>query len=386
MKNRTLTLPAAQPRFLVHDKSGRPHIVEGNNKYTLFQCQVIRPYCYILLKPRKKVRFIVSTATVNKGKRGKMHRMKWISRYDAKYLPKSRLFLDFHERYLLVWDMKGMDVSPSKKGSAFNLNNNNQPMQTIKLTFLATLLLFLFLAGSSQSEMQPLLKNRAGVPPFDILKEILATQNRQPCGNDRLPQDNAAPYITWLADSDARVQPHSIIACPERKIFSVRNLANQLTSSLAALDYGVRHLHSPMLLITGNTDSEALRLFANGYAYLEPTIRQELDHLYPALRSAGTETTDEGGNEETRQVEKNVDYQVRQAMNRYADRIKNGRLTVVGSVLDITNRYGRGANQLIIININGEIDGRKLRKMELLRRMDPALLTPIGRQTAGAYD
>ncbi len=254
-------------------------------------------------------------------------------------------------------------------------------MQKIKIILFTTLMLLLAVSGRACAEMKPLLKNRAGIPPFDILKEILTTQSKQPYGRG-LPRDDTAPYLTWLADSDARVQPHFIISRPEKKIYSVRNLGNQLASSLAALDYGIQYLHSPILLITGNTDSDALRFFADGYAYLDPTIRQELDHLYPALINQKTATEDNMGEEELRQVEKNVDYQVAQAMIRYSDRIANGRLAVVGSVLDIANRYGRGVNQLIIININGETDTGKLKKMELLRTIDPRLLTSIGRPKA----
>ncbi|MBU0908957.1 MAG: carbonic anhydrase [Proteobacteria bacterium] len=251
-------------------------------------------------------------------------------------------------------------------------------MRHKKILSLFVLLTALLFNLHSHAEMRPVLKNRAGIPPFDILKEILATGSRIK-GAETAPQSSsAAPHITWLADADARVQPEFILSHPAQKIYTVRNLANQLDTSLGALDYGVLFLHSPILLITGNTDSEAIRLFTGGYADLEATIRRELDHLYLPLGSSKN-TKEEDRDHELRLVEKNVDYQVRQAMERYSDRISNSRLVVVGSVLDIANYYGKGANQLIIININGETDGEKIKKMQLLRMLDPKLLANIGR-------
>jgi carbonic anhydrase len=247
-------------------------------------------------------------------------------------------------------------------------------------------LVFLFVAFffsvQANDEMQPVLKQRVGVPPYDILKEILATGNQTKLRSMAAQNGSVAPYITWLADSDARVQPEFILAQPGNKIFAVRNLANQLGTATGAVDYGVLYQHSPVLLITGNTDSEAIRLFSLGYADLTPSIRQELDRL--SLPLGSPVQAGKGDNREAQRllVEKNIDYQVRQAMERYRERISNGRLVVVGSVLDIANDYGRGPDQLIIININGETDTEKLKKMELLRMVDPKLLTNVGRSAA----
>lgn len=232
----------------------------------------------------------------------------------------------------------------------------------------------------AQAEMRPVLKNRAGVPPFDVLQEILATSPQQ--SDNALPKNNASPpHITWLAGADARVQPGLIIANPKDKVFAVRNLGNQLTTSLGTLDYGVRFLHTPILLITGNTDSEAIRLFHNGYKELDPTTRQQLDHLYLPLKTINTEPGKQltPSEKELIFVEQNVDYQVAQAMDRYKERIKKKRLVVVGSVLDVANYYGKGHNQLFIININGKTDPKKMKKLQLLRTLRPELLKNIDR-------
>lgn len=255
-------------------------------------------------------------------------------------------------------------------------------MQNKTIVPLVLLFIALFFHFSAHAEMRPVLKNRVGVPPFDILQELLATgsqtRKKSPAGQNA----SAAPWVTWLADSDARVQPEFIFARPGRRIFTVRNLANQLSTATGAVDYGVLFLHSPVLLITGNTDSEAIRLFSTGQADLTPSIRQELGQLSLALGGAGQAGKGENREAQRLLIEKNIDYQVRQAVERYRERINNGRLAVVGSVLDIANDYGRGADQLIIININGETDTEKLRELPLLRTVDPKLLTNVGRSAA----
>lgn len=254
----------------------------------------------------------------------------------------------------------------------------------MRTTHLFTLLLFITLFAftvPALAEMRPVLKNRAGVPPFDVLQEILTSsapaQSPPQMANNTL----SSPHITWLADADARVQPQLIMANPQHKIFTVRNLGNQLAPSLATLDYGIRFLHSPILLITGNTDSEAIRLFQGGYKHLSHPTRQQLDHLYLPLQQKKIEPDKQltAADQELMYVELNVDYQVAQAMGRYKERIKKKRLVVVGSVLDVANSYGSGHNQLFIININGETDPKRLKKLQLLRTLRPKLLKNIGR-------
>lgn len=228
--------------------------------------------------------------------------------------------------------------------------------------------------------MQPVLKQRVGVPPFQILQDIVANSQAE-LPEARQSEDRLAPNITWLADCDARITPRHILDSPGRKIYTVRNLANQLSLSLGEVDYGVRHLHSPVLLITGNTDNEAIALFQNGYGHLEQSIRAALDHLHPAWRDLEQEEKKQwsAAEQKRRLIEANVDYQVALAVERYRDRISQGRLVVVGSILDLTDLYGRGKENLLIININGERDEKKLKTMRVLRTLEPGLLDRVGR-------
>lgn len=232
-------------------------------------------------------------------------------------------------------------------------------------------------------EMRPAKKIRAGIPPFQVIEKIMQG-NQLASADKQAPGKLSTPYLTWLTDSDAGIQTQLILGDARNKVYGVRNMGNQLELSIGAIDYGIRHLHTPVLLITSNSGNQAIRLFMEGYTDIEPSIRRDLDHLHQALASA--KNTDAAPKEFAEawltKVEQNVDYQVNRALARYEDRVRNGRLVVVGSVLDLTNQYGHGNGKLIIINVNGEQNAEKIKKMNHMVRLDKQLLTRIGRKRA----
>lgn len=239
---------------------------------------------------------------------------------------------------------------------------------------LSVLVALLPLAGVA--DMRPIKKLRAGLPPYAVAEKI-ARHNDQVVA--RKPADEplrtpGTPHLTWLADCDARVQPTLFYPDPVDTIYTVRNPGNQFSLSAGAIDYGVNELLSPVLLITGNTNSDSLRIFAKGYSHLGQDLRRDLDTLRLSLG-------EQAGNEaEPVLVEKNVDFQVAAALKRYGPRIESGRLVVIGAVIDLNNQYGHGLNRLIIININGETDPEKLRAMRHLIKLDKRLLALVGRK------
>ena len=242
-------------------------------------------------------------------------------------------------------------------------------------------LLIVLLASPSSADMRPIKKLRAGLPPYAVAEKI-ARHNDQVVTSrppDERLQTPSTPHMTWLADCDARVQPTLFYPDPVNTIYTVRNPGNQFSLSAGAIDYGVNELFTPVLLITGNTNSDSIRLFAKGYAHLGADLRHDLDGLRLSLggQPIGSGV---GGQAETMLVEKNVDFQVATAIKRYDQRIESGRLVVIGAVIDLNNQYGLGVNRLIIININGETAPEKLRAMHHLVRLDKRLLGMVGRK------
>ena len=244
---------------------------------------------------------------------------------------------------------------------------------------LTNVILFLW-AIPCLAAMPPVLKLRVGTPPSVILKKIITTNQQAPAAR---PLPNRAPYITWLADSDNRLEPTTILPAMGNHVYSVRNLANQLLLSQGSIDFGINILHTPILLITGNSDNEAITRLLNNPQALPPTIRAELDHLLLPWQESQ-------GNKNIRKqplaakvlalVEKNVDFQTRLALKRYEQRLKADRLLIVGAVYDLSNQYGHGIGRLQIININGITKPAEMRRLPCLRAIPPSLLPNLGRQ------
>ncbi len=250
-----------------------------------------------------------------------------------------------------------------------------------------TCILLVFVIGVAGAKMRPVKKLRAGVPPFQIIEEMIRCNDTVIAAKTKKvikAKGDIVPHMTWLADCDARIQTTLFSKNPEAKIYTVRNLGNQLAPSIGAVDYGVIHLYSPVLLITGNTDSEALRLFNEGYAHLDPFLRKELDHLHLPLAGQKAAKKDKLSKKDKwlRLVERNVDFQVAEAVKRYQSRVASGRLVVIGAVVDLSNAYGNGAKRLVVINVNNQRDSEKIRKLPHMARLDKKLLRYVGREQA----
>ncbi len=240
--------------------------------------------------------------------------------------------------------------------------------------------------GNSAAEMQPVPKLRAGLPPFEVMASIL-NGNKQVADALKADADLTelkTPYLTWLTDADARLEERLILSTPGKPLYTVRNLGNQLSVSPGSVDFGVLHLHTPILLITGSTDSLAIRMFKEGYTEMDTSIRKDLDHLHlplvepPPAEKNGAQP--DPAEQLLRTAEANVDYQVEQAVQRYQDRVKSGRLVVVGGIVDLADLYGRGPGRLIIINVNNERNDDKIKRLRLMTKLDGAIInSQIGR-------
>jgi len=240
-----------------------------------------------------------------------------------------------------------------------------------KILLISLIIGYSCFAGPASAKMRSIYKVRAGTPPYEIIRDVLSANNQALKKGIDLKKSDYAPYLTWLTDPDPRITP-ALILNKENEIYTVRNFGGQLELAAGAIDYGVRHLLTPVLLITVNSDNQAVRFFMNGYEDLPPSIRQDLDHLYLALAYDNKKAPFKVRLKKN--IESNVDYQVALALSRYHDRVKSGRLVVVGSVLDFDNIYKHGSGRLVIININGERDSDKLRRLPMLKFVGPKFI------------
>lgn len=151
------------------------------------------------------------------------------------------------------------------------------------------------------------------------------------------------PAATIVMCSDSRVQPNSLHDDPKGNLFTIRNIGNQVDNNEGSVDFGVLVLKTPLLLVLGHTGCGAVLAALNGYPDVPNTIKKELD------------TIDVGNAKDEKQaLINNVNNQIKLALKKYADRIKNKELFVVGGIYDIHNMFGFGHGALVFTNVNGE--------------------------------
>ena len=163
------------------------------------------------------------------------------------------------------------------------------------------------------------------------------------------------PRATVVTCSDSRVHTHALDSTPDGDLFMVRNIGNQLATAEGSVEYGVHHLHTPLLIFVGHTACGAIKAASGDYRKESKTIRRELDTIKIPK-----------GGENLAGVKLNVNNQVADAMKKFAHEVKDGHLTVIGAVYDFSNEFGKGYGRLNIINLNGETDSAKIAGSRLL--------------------
>ena len=62
-------------------------------------------------------------------------------------------------------------------------------------------------------------------------------------------------------------------------------------------------------------------------------------------------------------VQANVDYQEELALKKYKTLVEEGKLTIIGAIDDFVGIYKSGEGRIIIVNVNGETNPEKLKKL-----------------------
>ena len=198
-------------------------------------------------------------------------------------------------------------------------------------------------------------RDTATVALSDILDENAAFVREHDPSHFVAFEDHQHPRITMVACADSRFHENALESEPDGDIFVVRNIGNQLDRSEGSVEYGVRHLHTPLLLVVGHVGCGAVKAALGDYGEEPHTIRHELDGLHLSLR----DVMNEKGTFEARWqhgVLDNVHRQVANAAKEYDDLVSAGELVVVGGVYDFRDEMKGGRGRLHVISINGQRD------------------------------
>ncbi|MGC8739687.1 MAG: carbonic anhydrase [Candidatus Hydrogenedens sp.] len=86
---------------------------------------------------------------------------------------------------------------------------------------------------------------------------------------------------TILSCSDSRVPPELIFDCGIMDLFVVRLAGNVLCkSALASIEYGVLHVHTPLLLVMTHSQCGAVTAVVNELQKSEPVKNSEHEHTH----------------------------------------------------------------------------------------------------------
>jgi carbonic anhydrase len=200
---------------------------------------------------------------------------------------------------------------------------------------------------------EPLAKTRAFIR--DVLKDNFDYMKQGPKFFSAFAKAQK-PRATVVACSDSRVQSAAWDITPENDDFTIRNIGNQLATSLGSVQYGVEHLNTAVLFIVGHTGCGAVKAAMSEKGHLSPAIRNEIDALVLPKEFEGESSDTAWANA----VVENVHAQVRTGLEQFGALVTEGRLTIVGAVYDFRNDLGKGAGKLVIVNVNGNNEGPRI--------------------------
>jgi carbonic anhydrase len=187
--------------------------------------------------------------------------------------------------------------------------------------------------------------------------------------------DEQHPVVTAVSCSDSRVTGRVIgHDTPAGRAFVIRNIGNQIDLAEGSVEYGIRHLHTPLLLIAGHVRCGAVKAALGDYEEESPPVRRELDGLALSLRRIPPGTPPEARWLEG--VKANVHEQVRLALREYKDLVAKGDLVVVGVVYDFAGDMGGPRGKVWIIDVNGEADPARLEATAFMKAVRGLAASP----------
>ena len=104
--------------------------------------------------------------------------------------------------------------------------------------------------------------------------------------------DGQNPFAVVITCSDSRVVPEYIFDQGLGDIFVIRNAGNVVEPvSLGSIEYGVEHLHAPLLIVLGHTSCGAVTAATQGPA--EGNIGDIIDKITPAVEEVQSHDYDD---------------------------------------------------------------------------------------------
>ncbi len=167
------------------------------------------------------------------------------------------------------------------------------------------------------------------------------------------------PVITLLACSDSRV-PGNMLGRMFNRVFSIENIGNQVKTGEGSILYGLLHLSTPFMIVSGHSDCGAIKAASSDFSGEPDALKQELETVQESLAQgvrvfAGSLSNDDKV-KFTQLAELNVDVQINYLLSnpQVKELVDKKELYILGAMLDLHDVYGGGYAKTYVSNINGE--------------------------------
>lgn len=164
-------------------------------------------------------------------------------------------------------------------------------------------------------------------------------------------RNSQSPHLTILKCSDSRINLDAFDSTPDSDVFSIRNIGNQIATNEGSIDYGVRVLKTPYLMIVGHSGCGAIEAAHKGIKTKIAGIDRELS----TIKLNKKKTINDA-------ILDNVHTQIEVAKHRYKSLVDSGELTIIGAIYDFKNDFGLGDGKVILVNVNGIKDRELIRQ------------------------
>jgi len=160
----------------------------------------------------------------------------------------------------------------------------------------------------------------------------------EPLEREKTAREGQTPIATILGCSDARVPPEVIFDQGFGQLFVVRVAGNVCsTAELASIEYGVKYLKTPLIVVLGHTKCGAVDGALSGQE-LKGSLPKLMALITPALSEVQNSGL-KGAALDRAAVEANVRHSIKEILAGspgLADKVKSGNIMIVGAVRDIS--------------------------------------------------
>jgi carbonic anhydrase len=202
-------------------------------------------------------------------------------------------------------------------------------------------------AGAGEDSLSKLLDGNKRFVAGELAKKDLGEARRQELTKGQ------HPFATVLACSDSRVAPELIFDQGLGDIFIIRDAGNVVEPvTLGSIEYGVEHLHTPLLVILGHERCGAVTAALDERGEPGGNIGAILKKIMPAVetaRKAGKErgeTLDLAIQENVRNTYKNV-----MQSRVVSELVHEGKLRIIGA------EYYLGTGKVEMVDLGSSAEG-----------------------------